>query len=228
MPTQLLPHVPAHTYVECKISGQKPTQLHEGFPRIHNVGDSKTNAHIYIYIYTYISMCIKNIDIYTYIWMFPKIGVRQIIHLFIGFSNINHPFWGTTIFGNTHILRHVHLLSLRSRVYIHLYHGYPASWGGFHQPQKPETCQITLPETNKKNTGNRPKLPRNELEPLTWTIDFHGLLLSDSWRAIIVNFGGMQKNWMPHSSLLGRRSWEKNRIHLLSLLKYFLYVDWLM
>ena len=24
--------------------------------------------------------------------------------IFIGFSTINHPFWGTTIFGNTHIL----------------------------------------------------------------------------------------------------------------------------
>ena len=27
----------------------------------------------------------------------------QIIHLEIGFSIINHPFWGTSIFGNTHI-----------------------------------------------------------------------------------------------------------------------------
>ena len=27
----------------------------------------------------------------------------QIIHLLIGFSIIDHPFWGTTIFGNTHI-----------------------------------------------------------------------------------------------------------------------------
>ena len=26
----------------------------------------------------------------------------QIIH-FLGFSIINHPFWGTPIFGNTHI-----------------------------------------------------------------------------------------------------------------------------
>ena len=35
----------------------------------------------------------------------PKIGVYnpKIIHLFIGFFIINHPFWGTTIFGNTHI-----------------------------------------------------------------------------------------------------------------------------
>ena len=28
------------------------------------------------------------------IWVFPKIGVPQTIHLFIGFSIINHPFWG--------------------------------------------------------------------------------------------------------------------------------------
>ena len=37
----------------------------------------------------------------------PKIGVflpPQIIHLFIGFFNINHPYWGTPIFGNTHII----------------------------------------------------------------------------------------------------------------------------
>ena len=27
----------------------------------------------------------------------------KIIHLFIGFSIINHPFWGTPIFRNTHI-----------------------------------------------------------------------------------------------------------------------------
>ncbi len=26
--------------------------------------------------------------------------------ILIGFSIINHPFWGTTIFGNTHILLH--------------------------------------------------------------------------------------------------------------------------
>ena len=38
------------------------------------------------------------------IWVFPKIWENlQIIHLFIGFSIINHPFWGTPIFENTHI-----------------------------------------------------------------------------------------------------------------------------
>ena len=28
----------------------------------------------------------------------------QIIHLFIGFSNKKNPFWGTIIFGNTHMI----------------------------------------------------------------------------------------------------------------------------
>ena len=37
----------------------------------------------------------------TIIWVFPKIVVPLII--LIGFSIINHPFWGTPIFGNTHL-----------------------------------------------------------------------------------------------------------------------------
>ena len=32
--------------------------------------------------------------------------------LIVGFSIINHPFWGTTIFGNTHI-RNNHLRSIK-------------------------------------------------------------------------------------------------------------------
>ena len=39
-------------------------------------------------------------------WVFPKIVVPQIIHGLIGFSIINHPFWGTPIFGNTHVDLH--------------------------------------------------------------------------------------------------------------------------
>ena len=36
-------------------------------------------------------------------WMFPKIGgFHPKSSIFIGFSIINHPFWGTLIFGNTH------------------------------------------------------------------------------------------------------------------------------
>ena len=37
------------------------------------------------------------------IWMFPKIVVPPKSSILIGFSIINHPFWGTPIFGNTHI-----------------------------------------------------------------------------------------------------------------------------
>ena len=37
-------------------------------------------------------------------WMFPKIGVFPPNHpILIGFSIINHPFWGIPIFGNTHM-----------------------------------------------------------------------------------------------------------------------------
>ena len=47
LPTQQkstwLSRVPTHTYAECKISGQQPTQLHKEFPWIHSVGHSKKN-----------------------------------------------------------------------------------------------------------------------------------------------------------------------------------------
>ena len=37
-------------------------------------------------------------------WVFPKIGVPPNHEFYIiGFSIINHPFWGTPIFGNTQI-----------------------------------------------------------------------------------------------------------------------------
>ena len=39
------------------------------------------------------------------ILVFPKIGLGPPNHpILIGFSLINHPFWGTPIFGNTHFL----------------------------------------------------------------------------------------------------------------------------
>ena len=41
-----------------------------------------------------------------WIWMFPKIvGFPPKSSILIGFSIINHPFWGIPIFGNTHIER---------------------------------------------------------------------------------------------------------------------------
>ena len=36
------------------------------------------------------------------IWGFPEMVVPPKSSILIGFSIINHPFWGTTIFGNTH------------------------------------------------------------------------------------------------------------------------------
>ena len=36
-------------------------------------------------------------------WVFPKIMVPQIIHFNRVFHHFHHPFWGTTIFGNTQI-----------------------------------------------------------------------------------------------------------------------------
>ena len=40
---------------------------------------------------------------FIHIWMFPKITGTPKSSMLIGFSIINHPFWGTPIFGNTHI-----------------------------------------------------------------------------------------------------------------------------
>ena len=37
------------------------------------------------------------------IWMFPKIVVWPKSSILIGYSFINHPFWGTPILGNIHI-----------------------------------------------------------------------------------------------------------------------------
>ena len=42
---------------------------------------------------------------YCSIWVFPKIMVSPNHPILIGFSIINHPFWGTPIFGNIHIVK---------------------------------------------------------------------------------------------------------------------------
>ena len=70
------------------------------------------------------------------IWMFPKIVVPP-NHPFLGFSIINHPFWGTLIFGNTHleksntIVPNWHLLC---------FFGYPSDIAIF----SAKTCSIIL------------------------------------------------------------------------------------
>ena len=53
------------------------------------------------------------------IWVFPKIGVfPPKSSISIGFSIINHPFWGTTIFGTTHMLGSVSMLAKGRRLLI--------------------------------------------------------------------------------------------------------------
>ena len=52
------------------------------------------------------------------IWIFPKIvGFPPKSSILIGFSIINHPFWGTHIFGNTHLVVEFqpHQQSMRTR-----------------------------------------------------------------------------------------------------------------
>ncbi len=45
----------------------------------------------------------KQVQASKLIWVFPKIGIPPKSSILIGFSIINHPFWGTPIFGSVHI-----------------------------------------------------------------------------------------------------------------------------
>ena len=60
------------------------------------------------------------------IWMFPKIVVPPNHPTLIGFSIINHPFWGIPIFGNTHIYLHLANCLIVTVLYIYRYtiHGF--------------------------------------------------------------------------------------------------------
>ena len=56
----------------------------------------------------------------TIIWVFPKIGVGLPNHpILIGFSIINHPFWGTFIFGNAHMIPSDTFQSLQEAMIMH-------------------------------------------------------------------------------------------------------------
>ena len=57
-----------------------------------------------------------------YIWVFPKIMVPPNHPLKIGFSIINHPFWGSPIFGNIHI---TYIFLMYTYMIIHVYHFKP-------------------------------------------------------------------------------------------------------
>ena len=57
-------------------------------------------------------------------WVFPKIGVPPNHPFLIGFSIINHPFWGTPIFENTYVYvlyLFIHLLFPAHPSFIQLY-----------------------------------------------------------------------------------------------------------
>ena len=64
-------------------------------------------------------------------WMFPKIVVPPNIpksSILIGFSTINHQFWGTSIIGNTHVWCH------SSPVYILSHQGSRLGWSAKNLP----------------------------------------------------------------------------------------------
>ena len=69
---------------------------------------------------------------HEYYWVFPKIGVPPKHPTLIGFSIINHPFWGIPIFGNTLLLMvqksGVH--QLRPGKYIPLFTRFQCMLGG--------------------------------------------------------------------------------------------------
>ena len=63
------------------------------------IPSGKTNIDIFIYIYMYI---------YIYMGVSKNRGTPK-SSILIRVSLINHPFWGTPIFGNTHIYTYVYM-----------------------------------------------------------------------------------------------------------------------
>ena len=62
-------------------------------------------------------------------WVFPKIGGKPPkSSILIGFSIINHPFWGTPIFGNIHITLCPSYFFLESVFFWQNHHKSPTNW----------------------------------------------------------------------------------------------------
>ena len=57
-------------------------------------------------------------------WVFPKNNATLKSSILIGFSIINHPFWGTPIFRNIHLSCH-HLLTYSVRILSESTSGFP-------------------------------------------------------------------------------------------------------
>ena len=48
-------------------------------------------------------------DVPMFIWWFPEIGVPPIFPILVGFSLMNHVFWGFPIYGNLHMTCYAYL-----------------------------------------------------------------------------------------------------------------------
>ena len=94
------------------------------------------------------TLCNNKIKI-IHIWMFPKIGITPKSSILIGFSIINHPFWDTPIFGNTHIYR--------------LFPEMVVLW----YPPKIIYC-IRFPSTKRKHSGNLTKPAEKSTRDSGW------------------------------------------------------------
>ena len=64
-------------------------------------GDFRCNARLWLQVVRMQS------DRFKARWIFPKIGVPPNHPILIEFSIINHPFWGTPIFGHTQVVSNI-------------------------------------------------------------------------------------------------------------------------
>ena len=105
-------------------------------------------------------------------WMFPKIGGTPKSSILLGFSIINHPLWGTTIFGNTHVLKHPKK-NAEKPVLISRYVGLPGQSVDFFGPwthgedpritrKRTMHCESTAPAT-KSPQGTRPAICEDQI-----------------------------------------------------------------
>ena len=107
----------------------------------------------------------RQIYIYIYMGVSKNNGTPK-SSILIGFSIINHPFWGTTIFGNIHIYIYTYIYT---HIYIYIYSTYtrnPPRLGGCHFP-------------NRAPSGLPPQIPNLHCGPKTrGRADFRSYKLS--------------------------------------------------
>ena len=135
--------------------------------------------------------------------MFPKIGVPPKSSILIGFSIINHPFWDTIIFGNTHL----DICSLpETRISHELVKIGPfLFWEGI----LANKLVRGKPKFRQSITGSHP-----QASPPTFPLQTWGLFKESRWQ--VVQKGKVQESLRFHGSL-GPRWWQLN--YLFSLAK---------